>query len=163
MLSDIYEKLNIDAEIDHKFIKEAIASDNLWGIGWKYEWIFQQYNETPDIVREVVDILDMWSFIEDGYNNLSAKEQTLVQSNNRSIKFIGFDGNNEPEYHIARFIISKLNRFSVFSGRNLDSHCPCVGGYKKMLKIFTPIRETLDGTKLDANQIIEILNARKHI
>ena len=59
MLSELYEKLGVDGEIEPDFIKSAIFSDQLWGIKWKYSGIPFEESEDRQIVKEVVDILDM--------------------------------------------------------------------------------------------------------
>jgi hypothetical protein len=34
MLSDVYEKLEIEGEINPKFVKSAIGSGHPWGLKW---------------------------------------------------------------------------------------------------------------------------------
>ena len=81
----------------------------------------------------------------------------------RNPKFPGFDANNEAEHlGIARFLIDDLERFSRFAGRELNSHAQSIDGYRRMLQVFLPMRETLVGHGLSDTQIIEILSARAH-
>jgi len=167
MLSEMYEKQNIDGDnTDPKFIQEAIFSGNTWGIPWKYCGIPFEDNKTPDEVTEVVDILDMWYFIEESYATLSDEDKGVVEKEAKPFgkdpKFKGFDGNNEPQIGIARFLIEQLNRFTNFKNRDLNSHMPSIDTYRRMFSVFEPMRQTLTGNLLTADQLIEILNAKTH-
>jgi uncharacterized protein len=113
-------------------------------------------------VSFVVDVLDMWSFIERGYEKLTRKEKERVENEaspfGKNVQFPGFDGNNESSHlGISRFLIEKMNRFSQFKKRELYSHMPTIDTYQRMLVAFMPMREGLSGTNLNANQIIQIL------
>ena len=78
----------------------------------------------------------------------------------KHVKFIGFDGNNETEYMgIARFLVEKMDRFTRFKGREMNSHCPIIDAYARMFTVFEPIRKTLIGRKLSTDEIISILKA----
>ena len=168
MLSEIYETLQLDGEIDPKFIKSAIYSENTWGINWKYGGIPFQGNDTPEIVKEVVSILDMWSFIEDSYERLSEDDKLLVEKEvepfGKDPKFRGFDGNNETsQMGIAMFLIDDLDRFQQkYKGRDLNSHMPSIDTYRRMYTVFEPMRSELIGNLLDAKQLVQILLAEVH-
>jgi len=167
MLSEIHEKLGIENGVDPKFVQSAIYSENTWGLRWKYTGIFTDKGETPAEVTEVVDILDMWSFIESAYHGLSAddKERIRVEAEpfGTHVRFAGFDGNNESEHiGIARFLIDDLDRFTSFKGRDLNSHSPSLEAHRRMLAVFLPLRTSLGGDDLTATQIVEILRARFH-
>jgi uncharacterized protein len=167
MLSELYEKVGIKGEIDPDFIKSAIFSDMLWGINWKYSGIPFQETDDPPIVREVLDILDMWSFIESAYGKLTAEDKQKVEKEadpfGKDPKFNGFDGNNEPEYiGTAMFLVNDLERFSEFKGRDFNCHFPSIGMHKRMLSAFAPIRKDLWNRKLSADDLIILLKARSH-
>ncbi|WP_186081402.1 YfbU family protein [Burkholderia gladioli] len=161
MLADLLEGLKVKSEIDPKFVKEAIFNDHLWGLEWKYQGIFADSAEpTPERVRFVVDVLDMWSFIERGYKKLSDGDRARVDA---AVpygieNFEGFDGNNETEHmSIARFLVEELDRFSEFKGRSFNSHMPSVGRYRAMLAVFEPIRKNLGAPRtLNADELIQI-------
>jgi hypothetical protein len=148
MLAELYEKLEVDGEIEPDFIKSAIFNDHLWGIPWKYSGIPFERSDDPPVVREVVDILDMWSFIEHAYSELTvdqkaklAKEASPFGDNPR---FQGFDGNNESEYmSTAMFLVDELERFQEFQGRSFNCHHPSIDSHRRMLSVFEPIRATL--------------------
>ena len=79
------------------------------------------------------------------------------------VVFPGFDGNDEGEYlGIARFLINEMERFSEFTGRDLNSHRPLVDAYRRMIKVFEPISNNLIGQELSASQIIDILKAKDY-
>jgi uncharacterized protein len=171
MLSDIYEKVGVKGELDPAFVREAIYSGNAWGLTWKYPGIFDS-QETSDQVRsEVVNLLDMWSFLEEGYKRLSKKEKARVNAEaaplGDNVRFPGFDGNNESEYgNVMRFLIGNLDRFQSFKGReDLNSHMPSLDAYRRMFAVFEPLRSQLgmrSEVGLTASEIIEILKARIH-
>ena len=73
MLSEIYKKLEIDGEVNPDFIQSAIFSGNLWGLDWEYESLSDAQDKTPPKVKEVIDFLDMWDFVESSYENLSTE------------------------------------------------------------------------------------------
>ena len=166
MLSEIYEKLGIDnSEVNPGFIKSAIFTDNTWGIAWEYSMILS--GEAPVEVKKVVDILDMWDFIETSYQSLSDKEKTDLKSKSEvwgsSPKFDGFDGNNESKYKsIADFLINDLNRFQIFKGRYLNSHTCTIERYERMLSTFDYVRKDLVSRLLSVDQLAEILEKQNY-
>lgn len=166
MLSKMSEKHNPDADTDLKFIEEAIISNNTWGIPWKYSGIPFEDNKTPEDVKEVVNILEMWHFIEASYAALSDDDKSRLEKEaepfGKNPKFRGFDGNNEPQIGIAQFLIEQLDRFGSFKDRDLNSHMPSIDTYRRMYSAFKPMRQELAGELLTANQLIEILKAMTH-
>jgi len=62
---------------------------------------------------------------------------------------------------IARFLIEKLGRFSTFKGRDLNSRFAMEATYRRMLRIFEPMRAALIGRSLNAAQIAEILQTKR--
>ena len=125
MLCDLYLDKG-DRWTDPRFIREALTTGNSWAINWKYPGVFPEEN-SREVVKEVTDILDMWSFIEE-----AGGEQ-----------FPGFDGNREGEHaSVARFMTDELERFDRFKGRTGNG---VVGleGYRRMLAEFEAIRPQL--------------------
>jgi len=166
MLSDIHEKLGID-NVDTKLITNAIYSQNTWALSWELQGIVgDSPDTTPQEVIDVVDILDMWQFIEEAYETFDASEKTKIETETqrKNVKFIGFDGNNETEYmSIARFLVEDMGRFSRFKNRELNSHCPLIQKYRQMFIVFEQMRKTLDDNNycLTVNQVIELLNTKR--
>ena len=79
MLAEIQEKLEIGGS-DPAFIQEAICSGNTWSLYWKYPGIFPDpEEEDPAVVLEVVEYLEMWSFIEQAFQELDGPTQTEIK------------------------------------------------------------------------------------
>jgi len=170
MLSDIYQKIGVNSGsgIDPAFVKNAIYTDNTWGLTWEYSGLLCDSEETPAIVSEVVDLLDMWDFLEEAFEDFTSVEKKALEEKveifGKNVKFPGFDGNNESDYmSVARFLVNDLDRFSRFKKpRDMNSHSPSVDTYRRMYQVFEPIRTKLIGRKLDVDEMAEILMARIH-
>lgn len=167
MLTELYDNLKVESEIEPDFIRSAIFSNNEWSIPWKYPGISFEEHNTPEIVNEVLDILEMWSVIEHCFNNLPNNDKKYIEKVaaplGKDPKFPGFDGNNEADYlGTASFLINKLDRFEEFKGRSLNSHCPSIDSYKRMLSVFEPIKEDLTFQSLSVENLAIILKERIH-
>ena len=167
MLTDLYEKLGVEGEIQPDFIKSAIFNDHLWAVPWKYSGIPFERSDDPPVVREVVDILDMWSFIEHAYSELTEEQKEKLAKDaapfGENPRFQGFDGNNESEHmSTAMFLVNELERFQEFQGRSFNCHCPSIDGHRRMLSAFEPIRVTLHAGPLSLGQLTKILRERMH-
>lgn len=165
MLSDIHQHFKINGEIDAKLIKAAIFSDNTWGLEYAMSGLFDSRESTPKEVKEVWNILEMWSRIESSYQQLSPENKAKVKEEApfHAIEFNGFDGNNESEYmNIASFIIKDLQRYDEFSKRDINSHISSIDGYRKMLAVFEPIKSLYAEPFLSAEEISKVLGARAY-
>lgn len=167
MMRDIYRHLKVEGEIDPEFVGEVISGGHYWAPKWEMEGLFHEEEDDPSDVQFVVDVMDMWGFLERGFEKLSKKDKERVEKETapfgRRVRFDGFDGNNEASHlGIARFLTEKMKRFSEFAGRELNSHSPTLDMYSRMLAVFKPMRPTLVGVPLDASQIIRILKARAY-
>ena len=168
MLTEIYEYLKIDGEIDPRFIREAIFREQTWGIAWQYPGIIgSSENPTPPVVSKVLDILEMWEHLEYSYNQLQPADKARVEKEAEQfgsrVRFRGFDGNNETEYMAAAgFLVNDLERFSIFKERDLNSHMPSLDTYGRMLAVYKPIRNSHEFGPLSAEQIIRILQEQVH-
>ena len=168
MLCELYKHHKIDGDIDPLFVDEALLGGHYWGLKWQYPGIFEVEADHIETVYEVVDVLNVWWFLEQSYTRLSKKDKDRVKKEADSfgddVVFRGFDGHEEGEHLlIAQFLIDKLNRFTDFRGRDLDSHMPSINSYRRMVKAFKPIRSHLGGGNLlSAVHIIKILNAQRH-
>src|SRR5947199_5895682 len=103
MLSEIYEHLKIKGEIDPKFVRKSIFSEQTWSLAWQYPGIIgSSENKIPPVVSEVLDILEMWEMLEVSYKRLKPADKTRVEAEAKpfgsNVQFRGFDGNNETEY-----------------------------------------------------------------
>lgn len=165
VLRDMCKQLNLKkGEIDLNLISSAIYGGHYWAPRWEMSGLFHDHQDDEGSVRFVVDVLDMWSFIETSYGKLSKKDKDQIASDvgslGKSVRFVGFDGNNESELlNIARYLVDDMRRFSEFRGRDMNSHSRKAEIYRKMLAVFEPMRTTLVGITLTAPQIAKILNA----
>jgi uncharacterized protein YfbU (UPF0304 family) len=167
MFCDLFKKLKLKSDIEPEFVEEVIHGGHYWALDWKYPGIFHGHEDSMAVLHETVNILDMWSFLEDGYSKLSKKEKDRIAAEGepfgKHVVFRGFDGNGEGEYiGIARFLVEQLDRFTKFTGRELNAHMPTVEAHRRMLAVFEPIRRTMMGRDLNADEIIEILKAMLH-
>lgn len=166
MLSELYDTMGVKGEIDPDFIRSAVLGNKTWSIPWMYPGIPFEDDDTPQEVKEVLDILDMWSVIEDSYGELSddEKQHLAVEAEpfGKEPKFRGFDGNNEPEYmSTVSFLVNKLDRYEEFKGRNFNSHSRVLDVYRRMLPAFD---EAMSQTSfpLGVEQIALVLKAQSH-
>lgn len=163
LLCDIHRKLDVVDGVDAGLVSSALLGGHHWALKWKYGGtLLPEHEDDPHDATHVANILDMWTFIESGHGQLSAKDQKRVakETGRKTVEFSGFDGNNESRYYaIARFFIDDMDRFTNFAGRSLNSHFPKAGTYLRMLQDFEPMRATLVGKGLSVSQIIELLNA----
>ena len=162
MLAEVHKELKIRDNIDPDLVLSAIFNKSTFGLEWTYSSLFGAEGETPpEVVTEVVDILDMWSFLESGYRELSDEDRQhiadAVPYGGKNVIFPGFDGNNETDHFgAARFLVNDLGRWGELKGRSLNSHSESLPRYRAMLRVFTPIRATLEGP-MSADQIITVL------
>lgn len=146
MLCEIQESLQIRGLVDTKLIKDAIGQGQEWAIS--FEDNSTEDDETYDIQKraayEVIDILDMWSFVEPSLEALDEADSQEVKEAARLDSFKGFDGNGEVEHlAAARFLVDNLGRFEEFAGRINNSHFPTLPAYQEMVDRFEPIRNGL--------------------
>ncbi len=166
LLRDLVKHLKVPTETDVDFMAEAIYGGHYWAPSWEMQGLFHNHADRPADVSFVVDVLDMWSFLEERVEKLTGDdlEQVKAASFGHLPRFTGFDGNNEGELlGIARFLIEQMGRFSRFKGRDLNSHHPMSSARaRRMVAAFEPIRATLDvGRDLTAAQIVQILGAAR--
>lgn len=167
LLCDISGHLNIKNGVDPDFVASALYGGHNWALKWELQGLFHGHEDSESAVSETVDTLDMWSFIESAYAKLPKKDKDRITMEaepfGKHVVFPGFDGNNETEHlGIARFLIDKMDRFTIFKGRELNSHAPLLGAYRRMAAVFAPIRQTLVGRELSTDEIIKLLKAKMH-
>lgn len=167
MLCDLMKQLNVKGDTNPDFLQSVIFGGHYWGLKWD-TGVFHGHVDKPEVVRDVTNFLDMWSFIGFGYAKLAKKEKERIEKEappfGKHVVFRGFDGNYEGEHlSVARFMINDMDRFSNFKGQELNSHAPTVAAYRRMYRLFEPMRASLgEGNELNASQIIELLKAMKH-
>lgn len=166
MVAEIHQAAGIKNGIDSKLIQDALWSNNDWAIGWDVQLPWPQRDANPPHVNHVVDVLDMWNFIESSYSALAVSEVQRVDAETGykgGPKFPGFDGNNESEeYSAAQFLIKNMGRFSNFATHYLNSHGPTIDRSKRMLAIFKPVRDSFASRhpiQMTADEIVAVVTA----
>lgn len=147
---------------DISLIQEAIYGGHLWALDWELSGLMHSHTDKPEDVKFVVNILDMWTFIERAFDELSGPDKAKLEQEvpyiGKDPKFIGFDGNNETNYMgIASFLIHQMKRFTNFQSRDLNSHMPTVQRYAKIYQAFEPIRAKLVGREMTLEEMVEVL------
>jgi uncharacterized protein len=156
-----------DRETDPEFVRQALFGGHYWALEWDMNGLFPTRTDDPTMVNEVMNVLEMWDFIEAAWAKFDSKTKVRVEKEaepfGKKPMFRGFDGNYESrQMGIARFLIERMNRFTRFKGVGLNSHMPVVESYRRMLVVFEPMRPGLVGSALSADEIIELLSAMKH-
>jgi hypothetical protein len=142
-LGGIAQELKLkNSTTDLGLITNALSRGHTWAIDWEYDWL--GCDETRyQFVKETVDILSMWNDLAHVYKNLSKEDKQKVNTASKFVKwdkFPGFDGNYEPHYGIALFLIEKMKRFTNFDPQNINSHCPMVSRYLEAYSEFHKLR-----------------------
>lgn len=148
ILCDIADQVGATNSLKWKLVREAVLTGNTWAIEDEYHGVFPE-QKPEELVSEVVNILDMWSFIEEASDE----------------KFPGFDNNRESSHaSVARFFTEEMGRFERFKGRTGDGVL-CLEGYQRMYEVFEPIRADLGGRNpiaLTLDEVETILAERVH-
>lgn len=148
----ILAKLYPQEAKEYERMKEAVD--------WGYEFEFHEMAQhivadgmSEDACKEVLEILSMFDYLKNGYDQLSDKSGI----DEHGVTFIGFDGNNETSYlGYAEYFCSK-GRFGNLNIRDFNSHCPTIDMYRRMLEAH---RESKDKYRLTKDDIVRITAAR---
>jgi len=165
MLADIQKSLNVRGDFNPEFISKVAAWKDEFAIAWAHNEIFDD-SDIPTEFQFVIDVLDMWSFIENSVADLSPEEREELEGKagvwGKNPKFSGFDGNNETDLMgYVTLLVEDLNRFTEFSGRGFNSHVPLATRYAAMLEKFKSIRSViLDRGGVTVDELAEVLLAR---
>ena len=167
MLCDIHKALNLKGVIDPDALKPMILEAEQHGVARAVNGASGEHRDRTAVASEVSDILDMWSAIERGYKHLTVEEKRTVEAEagplGRGVRFSGFDAESEIAYRdIAHVLIEEAGQFDRFQGRNLDAHMPALAGYRRMLRLYGPMRSVTGDRRLDVQQIIALANAEKY-
>lgn len=164
MLRDLYKHHKVTGDTDPEFVQNVLLGGHYWAFEWKSPGLFHGHADSMNVVRETLDVLEMWYFIESGHSKLPEEQKERVKLEAEPfgdlVRFRGFDGNTEGDYgRVAKFLIEDLGRFEDFKGRNLNSHVPIMQAYRRMLVAFEPMLRTIAGRELSATEIIKLLKA----
>lgn len=167
MMRDLLQHFEIESECDPEFLAKVIYGGHYWAPKWDMQGLFHGEEDDANDVHFVVEVMVMWDQIERSYARLSKQDKERVEKEahpfGREVHFEGFDGNNEGSLMgIARFLVGEMGRFADFADRELNSHMPRADMYRRMLKVFTPMRSALMGSGLSATQLVRILKAKRY-
>ncbi|MDI7501749.1 YfbU family protein [Cronobacter dublinensis] len=165
ILCEIHTALKLsDNGLDSKFITKALDTGNEWAISSRFgDYLGFEKSKHPEKVNFIYNVLDMWSFIEEGVEALTEEERVTLKERaapfGKNPRFNGFDGNNETSYlRIASFIVNDTDAFGGrFADRDLNSHVPRVEKYKRMYAVFEPWRDNYPGRPLNVDELVELL------
>lgn len=164
MLGEIYRHLKIDSEIDPDFIMKAVGSGRDWALASKYSGLFPSKADDPTEVHETHEILTMFRVLSSSFERLNTVDKTRVDNevppfSGSDLKFKGFDGNHDPHYGIANFMVADLGLYAELNGIVINSHSSVLEVYRRMLKAYKPLTLfSIDG--LTADQLIIVLQSR---
>jgi uncharacterized protein len=162
MLSEIYKHLKIKGNIDPELVLTTIFNDQMWGLKWEYGGIFTTPSETPPVVRETCDILDMYRVLTPSFNALSPADQKRIKTEgdpfDEYVKYQGFDGNNDPHLGVVSYLVKTLKRYEEIKHPDLNSHSiATIQHYRRMLSIYHKVRDHDTPKLLTADQIIQTI------
>lgn len=158
LLCDIHDKMGIAKGADS--IMESIYSGNLWSIDQQLRGLLNVRENSKEAVDETHSILEMWYALENSFKHLSDEDKIKVNKatdSHKELIFPGFDANNEEHYGIATHMIKELGLYTEFAKHDLNSHCPTLAGYRRMLEVYKNYKPAY---KLSSEIIIEIIDAR---
>lgn len=141
--------------LDTDKVREAIYG-RPWVLPLENNWLFPDHPLPPEI-REIFDVLDMWSIIERHAKNVdSAEFERLTGRKLSNFKFTGYDGNHESQCGDAQYIVEKLGRFEEFKGRAFNSHATRAPQYAAMFKRFDELRPATGDRNLTVEELAEL-------
>lgn len=167
LLCDIHEALNIKNSFDADLIREAVSTNNTWAIGWEVSSLSTEEG-TPEDVKFVCDVLDMYDFLKFTYDNLSEDDKNMLSQEVKhfhgedSVIFPGFDGHHEGRLMSIASMLKKLNRFNK-QDITKNSHMPTIAIYRRMLDVFLDARvDMIPGKGISYEALRDTLLARIH-
>jgi uncharacterized protein YfbU (UPF0304 family) len=119
--------------------------------GWVTEYAMEFVQIEPELSRQecrlVMDILDMFRFLQDSLARLSEAEVATLGERSKHLTFQGFDENDRRESRLLYYARSLIEQgkwsmhADVFDSRHEhgNSHAPLLGFYLRLLAGFTPI------------------------
>ena len=123
------------------------------GYALEYDSLVEWFHDdlTKEECREVIEILEMHSRLDYAYRRLGDK----TGIDEVRLRFRGFDGNNETgQMSYADFLIHREGKWRDFASMDLNSHCPTLDRYRRMLGQWRPYVGTLELSREDILRII---------
>jgi uncharacterized protein len=165
MLCDIQKGDPTRREIDPELVQESIVSNQLWGLSFKYDNLLPGGDrQNPPEVTEVFDILEMYRLLGDHYGYMSPEDKRRIDTEAPmgEPKFPGFDSHDTgPHSGIARYIVEVLKLFTEFKN-NITGGVRTLDRFRRMLRVYLPLRDTLGSGKMTVDQMLSVLNETTH-
>ena len=123
----------------HYLVKAQILENGYSGL---YGDVFQSIDEesTPDLTKEVHNILTMYRNINLAIARLTPEEAAELDLDR--IRFKGFDGNHDSQYHLMVFMIEEMNLYAELRGTQLNSHgSSSLDTYRNMVNVYLDLRD----------------------
>ena len=141
MLCDLFEHLKVRSQIDPTRVRSAISAGHIWGVKEQLGGLIASEDSSPELRKEVADILWMWSYLEDAFDRLDATgraELERLAPHSTPVRFHGFDGNHEGDFiSIARWLIADDDfHGGKFRDRALNAHHPTIANHRRMYQRF---------------------------
>ena len=162
MLASIMKHLKVEDGVNPDFVEDAVHSGHTWALDWEYQGLGVE-EDKPEVVQETADILQMWFVIEGALDRLTPEERADLEkaAHPWGIEFRGFDGNSDPHFGVASFLVNKMRRFEERKGKEMNSHSHLeLGRYRSMLERYNHIAPNVH-FKLRKVDLAEILKAEK--
>jgi hypothetical protein len=111
------------------------------------------------VVKETVDILEMFSLTMFHFRELPDTEQEQVRTElgyaaHGLDKSPGFDRNNDDHFGVASYLVQHLRRFKDLPGATNNSHTQTsLPRYRKMLSVYLPMRGRLGSGRLTSKEV----------
>ena len=161
----ILEKIDADNSDYYKDLCNIVASGDVYNLYRVLEDIEEKIPK--DVCDEVIDVLEMYMFLTEGYDELSSKEKQMIDK--WHVQFHGYDSNSGDEMFFFRYVchLKRLKCFDGFFGgvvKNADivPHVSMIEKYRRMLSKWKPIHESIKekvNMRLTAEQIKTIIEA----
>lgn len=115
-----------------------------------YDQLFDELSEEHDesVTTEVHDILSMFRTIENSLAHLNDEQREQLDLSR--LAFEGFDGNRDPHYGEAKFMIEKLEYYEEHQRSKLDAHSSApLHRYRQQLALLQRVHQPMKELTFD--------------
>lgn len=168
LLTEIHSALKIEDGLDPMFVQDKVASGRTWALNWHYPGLFQDDEETPDDVKFVVKVLDLWERLEHSFDSLDgAQKAELVAVSphyGADVRFRGFDGNggDRDGMSTVHILVEEMGRWRTFKGRDFNAHMHMSEVYERMLEASDELGKGYADFEFSVEEMAQVLNAAIH-
>jgi hypothetical protein len=83
----------VKSDLNPKLVMSALHGGHYWGLRMHYNGVFHGHRDSDEHVNDVINFLDMWFFIETGYDKLSPQDKERVKVRpSLSARILGSEG-----------------------------------------------------------------------